>query len=226
MVVKWNTAGVKSQKVTPIWFSCDHQSPVISLDASKEMDLIASASLDGTIVIRLGSNNRFIRQIELKSLVNLENSNITQIRLTKAGYIVIFTRYRNIMKDTIIVCSINGEFINIQETDDYINSAVFDESGYQMITGGKIGKLLRYDILTLKCTNLLLDLDDEYPDIDKHISSILSEKNSITSLELTKQENFQNLLIGLSNGEIFALRRKSTRLTEDKLLKNLKGYDD
>jgi len=225
VVAKWDISTYKTQPVQTEWYVCDHKLAVITLDAIQELDLVASGSLDGTISIRIGSSGKFVRIIKPDLFLGEMDYAINQIRISYRGYILILARCkypRLELSDYFLVYSINGEFIAKASSDDLINAIVLDETGYQFIAGGKTGKIYRVDLLSLSSHDILEDLDAQLPDVGKILHHFLSTTTAITAMELTRQENFQQLLIGLSTGELYSLKY-SPRVTSGRLFDNLQG---
>lgn len=223
VVVKWDIRNYKEHQVRPLSNTCDHNLAVVSIDASKELDLFASGSLDGTIALREISNWKFLRLLHPNLIFNKIEYVISHVRLSPRGYVVIVARAKLTEAfDIIIVQSINGEFIKQMETNDNINCLILDETGYYFLTGGRTGKISKYDIITLEAFDLLEDLDGELPGIERSLQELLSTNNSITALAMTKKESCQQLLIGTSSGEFFSYKY-SPRLTGGKIFDTLQG---
>ncbi len=225
VVAKWNIGTYRTQPVNIEWYACDHKLAVISIDALRELDLIASGSLDGTISLRVASTGKFFRIIKPDLHLNDNDYAINQVRLSYRGYVMVLARckYPKLeLHDYYLVYSINGESIAVRDADDTINAVTFDETGYQFITGGKSGRIYRVDLLSLKWHDILEDLDADLPETENILRHFLSSITAITALELTKQENYQQLLIGLSTGEFYTLKY-SPRLTSGRLFDNLQG---
>ncbi len=49
-VAEWEIADPGRCEPTVCWYACDHEAGVVSIDGSKDLDLMASGSLDGTVV--------------------------------------------------------------------------------------------------------------------------------------------------------------------------------
>ena len=192
---------------------------------NQDLNLIASGSLDGTISLRMGSTGKFVRIVKPDLYVGMTEYVINKVRLSHRGYILIHTRCKYLkleMNDYYLVYSLNGEEIAKRSADDTINSLVMSETGYSFISGGKTGKIYGVDLLSLEIRNMLEDLDNQFVDVDKILRHILSSSTAITALRLTKQENYQQLLIGLSTGELYTLKY-SPRVLSGNLFNNLQG---
>ena len=177
------------------------------------------------ISIRTVSTGKFIRFI--KPDLNLNNSEygICQIRISYRGYIIIVARckvWKLEKNDFLIVYSINNELIACKDSGDTINSLVLDESGYQIVAGGKSGKIMKYDILSLNAQDMLEDLDPELQSTETVLKELLATTTLITSLGITYQENCQQLLVGLSTGEFYTYK-DSPRVTGGKIFDTLQG---
>ena len=213
VVAEWN---IKEGTVPTIeWFACDHNQGVISLDVSKPLDLLASASLDGTIALRAVSSGKFFRRIQVNLTHETSEFFITQVRLSARGYLLVLARPKvphDGRCDRMLVYSINGEFIKAKNANGAINCVVINETGYQFITGGSGGTILRYDLLTLNMEqDLLSTLDQSYAESVSNLSKLLISKPSITALALNSVHMYQTLFIGLSSGEMLIYKMVKDR---------------
>eukprot|EP00826_Nyctotherus_ovalis_P011874 TRINITY_DN13094_c0_g4_i1.p1 TRINITY_DN13094_c0_g4~~TRINITY_DN13094_c0_g4_i1.p1 ORF type:complete len:628 (-),score=162.48 TRINITY_DN13094_c0_g4_i1:170-2053(-) len=225
VVAKWNLSPYKTQPVGAEWYVCDHKLAVITIDADQDLDLVASGSLDGTVALRVASTGQFVRLIKPTLFLSDNDYAINQIRLSYRGYVLVLARCkypRLELSDYFLVYSVNGEEVARSSADDTINAMLLDETGFQFVAGGKCGKIYRVDLLSLESHDLLEYLDEHLGDIRKILHHFLSTSTAITALELTKQENCQQLLIGLSTGELYTLKY-SPRVTSGKLFDNLQG---
>lgn len=205
VVAKWNISGIKSLNVGVEWYFCDHSSAIVTMDASYELDLIITASIDGAISLRVISTGKFVKLLKPNFELSNKEYTIKQIRLSHRGYILILARDKTELNDYYLVYSINGEKIKVSQANDKISSVLLDESGYKFIAGGKAGSLTIYDLLSLESQSLHPDLEAEN---GKKLALKDSDNHSITTLAITRKENHQQLFIGMSNGSIFALRNK------------------
>lgn len=201
VLAKWNVE--KNLVIGPRWFACDHTAGIISLDACHKLGLVISASLDGKIVIRSILTGKYIRQIKCPLTISNAGYEISHVRLSFRGYVVIIVKCKD--KSNIIIYSINNERICSKEVKDIIHTVIITENGYEFVTGSKAGKLVKYDLLTLADTDLLMLIDIKEPGINENLTELLSN-NSITAMEMTKQEGIQRLLIGLSSGAFYTYK--------------------
>ncbi len=224
-VVKWDVSRYKTGQIVPLYSACDHRSAVVSLDASDDLDIVASASTDGTVALRMISNSKLVRFIHVPQTISGAEYAVSHVRLSPQGYVVLVVKPRNSqteLNDHLLVYGINGELVRCAETADSIGCILLDETGYFAVTGGASGRLSKYDILALDEVNLLNDLDAGFPGLERSLQELLSSGASITALALTKKENCQQLLIGLSSGELLAYKY-SPRLAGGKIFDALQG---
>ena len=212
VLAKWNID--KNTIVGPNWFACDHTTGIISLDACHKIGLVISVSIDGKIIIRSILTGKFVRQIKCSLTINNMLYEITHIRLSYRGYVVIIAKAKD--KSNIIVYSINNESICSKEIADIIQTVIISENGYEIITGSKSARLMKYDLLTLEETDLFQLIDYKEPNMFQTVTEFVSKNYSITAMEMTKQEGIQQLLIGLNSGAFYTYKY-STRLIGDAL---------
>lgn len=218
MVARWDISICTTQLAHTVWYACDHKLAVITMDACRELDLIASGSLDGTIALRVVSTGKFVRLVKPELHLGGTEYALNQVRLSYRGYILVLCRckYPKLdINDYILVYSINGECIKQAPVEDIVNAISLDESGYQFVTGGKSGRLYRFDLLSLECSDMLELLDEQLLDIEEILKHILSSSTSITAFGLTKQEKFQQLLIGLNTGELYSFKYSPRRMFDN-----------
>eukprot|EP01022_Parablepharisma_sp_SALTPOND_P027116 TRINITY_DN657_c0_g1_i1.p1 TRINITY_DN657_c0_g1~~TRINITY_DN657_c0_g1_i1.p1 ORF type:complete len:1837 (-),score=222.25 TRINITY_DN657_c0_g1_i1:2911-8421(-) len=209
----------------PAWHSCDHKLGIISMDTCEKLDLLASAGADGTIALRTISGGKFIRLI--KPVLTYHNLpfEISHLRLSHRGYVVIIAKckvHRGGEGDYISVYSINGEEICMKKLGDIINAIVMSENGYEFITGGKLGKLFKYNIVTLEESDMLERLDGNHLGIEKILNELLDTDTAITAMDLTNQDGCQQLLLGTNKGAFYSYKY-SPRLIGSKIFGTLQG---
>ncbi len=208
LVALWSLGGGhpdSSMQPNVVWYACDHEMGVVSVDASKELDLVASASLDGTVALRSINTGKFVRIVRVALSFDGVDFLINKVRLSPRGYILIMARARSSKSercDQILVYSINGERIKTKKSVGAINSLVLDESGYQFIAGGSGAMLYRYDLLSLESYNLFETLNQGSEATNRTLQQLLTVTPTITALAMSGAENFQNLFIGLNTGDV------------------------
>ena len=209
-IVKWNVNFKNYPPVKLGWYTWDFSEKIISIDACQELDLVASTSLENKIILRAISTGKFIRFIKPNINFNFIEYAIHQIKLSYRGYIIILVKQKSrcATNDFLIVYSINGELINIRNTEDCISSLVIDESGYKFIIGGKRERLLCYDLITLEYNDLALNLHEN----KKVFEQLFSNNAEISDMALIKKG--QELLIGSSNGNICSVNVNKDALTD------------
>lgn len=210
----------------PRWQSCDHKLGVTTVDACDRLGLVASGSADGTVALRTISEGKFVRIIRPQLVQRGVAFEISHVRLSHRGYVVILAKCKNhklAETDYIMTFSINGEEISVQQEKDIIYALILDESGYQLVTGGRSGRLLRHNILALnEIADLLEVLDGQQAKIEDTLHEMLDSGAAITAMELTRQEGCQQLLIGLSTGSFYTYKF-SPRLIGSKIFETLQG---
>eukprot|EP00826_Nyctotherus_ovalis_P045800 TRINITY_DN5101_c0_g1_i1.p1 TRINITY_DN5101_c0_g1~~TRINITY_DN5101_c0_g1_i1.p1 ORF type:complete len:756 (+),score=110.20 TRINITY_DN5101_c0_g1_i1:92-2269(+) len=199
-VTMWTVKNFNS----PLWYALDHSEEIITMDACESLDLLATAGTDNLIVLRKASNGKFISVMKPDG-INAAEYTISHIRLSYRGYIIIVSKSKE-AKDIISVYSVNGERICHRATQDSISSLVLSEDGYEFITGGRFGHLLRYRLLNLQCSDVLEDVAKEYPETAQVLREFSAWSPMITALNLTMREGSQQLLIGLNTGTLFAYK--------------------
>lgn len=226
VVAKWDIRRLNNRIASVQWFVCDYSTNVVSIDSCKELNLVVSGSLDGRICIRMFSTGKIVKIIYPQpTIINPEEYQISFVRLSFRGYLIVIMKHINFRidgYDYIFVYTINGELIASSVVEEKINALVIDDSGYNLITGGTSGNIMKYDILSLKSDNMLLNVDENLIGIEETLKEFLSDNAVITSLDLTAQENCQQLLIGNSKGHLFAYKF-SPRLLGNKIFDTLHG---
>lgn len=218
-VALWNL-----DSALPIRCVCDHTMAIISLDLCYKLNLIATASLDGTIVLRDLLTGRFFKIIKPKLKHQNQDYEISHIRLSYRGYVIIVAKIKEETKqdsNLLMVYSINGEEICMKEIGYIIQVIILDDTGYYIVVGGKRGILLSYNLITLESKDLIESLKKEK--LEKEVLKEFMDPNScITALQLKTQERFQQLFIGLNTGSLFVYKFTS-KLVEEKIFVSLKG---
>jgi len=224
VLAMWNYPK-KDKNFSPVWYVCDHKMPIISLDANEKIDLIITGGLDGAISIRTITTGKFVRIIYPNLLIKNTQYEISHVRISFRGYIVILARAKNLRSiegDYKLIYSINGELIYAEQTKDVINSIVMAENGYEFITGGNTGRLLKHNIVNPGTVSILESLDPHQLGVELTLNELLASDTAITALGLTKQEGCQQLLIGLSTGAFYTYKF-SPRLIGSKIFDSLQG---
>lgn len=209
VLAKWDVSKISDKRAKVQWFACDFSLGIISIDDSKELDIVVSASLDGTVSIRKTSTGKYLRSLTPKADINSESYDIRLVRLSYRGYILIVLKHtlsRIEASDYLMVYSINGEYVIGKKVEDKIYSALLDETGYTLVTGGSSGKINKYDFISLTPYDMLLDLDPELQGIAAILDEFLKDNAFITALELSPQENIQQLLIGNNMGQLYSFK--------------------
>jgi len=199
----------KKLSKSPIWCFTNYTQGITSLDACERLGLVVSVGSNNNVVVRRIFDGKLVQVITPK--VNCYFM-ISHVRFSYRGYIVIIRKYENILEDThdgIFVYSINGELVKCIKVYDWITSIVISETGYELIIGVKSGKLKKYELLSLESKNLLEDIDKTHPQAKQTIEDLPKFKFNITAINLSKQEGYQNLLIGTSGGAVYSLRVSS-----------------
>ena len=134
--------------ISPLWFACDHSKPILSIDCSDKLDLVATASLDGTIAIRIFSTGKLWQLLHPSLTHHGSDYILAMVRISPAGYIVAVLRCKKTtprLPDALVVYSMNGELIFERDARDIIHTMVIDTFGYNIITGGSGGRLICYE---------------------------------------------------------------------------------
>jgi WD40 repeat protein len=226
VVAKWDISSFKTQTVSLLAHTCDHSRAIISIDTSYELDLIASASLDGTIVIRVMSTGKFVQLIQPTLHIADTQYVLNQVRFSWRGYVLAVARARagkSKESDCLLVYSLNGELMRLREAGEVVNCIVMDGSGYNFITGGDSCKLTHYDLLSLESLDLITALNQPSQGLDPVFHTLFNTQAVITALALTKQENYQQVLIGLSTGHLLSYKH-SHQAASIKLMDSLQNY--
>ncbi len=195
---------------TPQWFSCDLVAPIVTLDASKELDIVAAGSLDGTVALRVISTGRFLHLVRVHDLVKVPGCELRLARLSFRGYLVLVMcgggSGEEGQDDTIVVLTVNGELVSTRKAEGSINALAMSEDGFSMVTGGSTGKLLLYDILDLSTKSILEMLDGGMNNVEGTLKEFLDVGTCITAMELSPLEGCQQLMIGTNRGDIYSYR--------------------
>ena len=104
MVARWDISICTTQLAHTVWYACDHKLAVITMDACRELDLIASGSLDGTIALRGGFNRKFVRLVKPELHLGGTEYALNQVRLSYRGYILVLCHV-NILNWTLMIIS-------------------------------------------------------------------------------------------------------------------------
>ncbi len=206
-LAKWEVDSGRGEFGLPSWYACDHRSEIVSIDISRELDLIATVSLDRTIALRYLSTCLFVRILKPANL--RPDQAITLVRFSPRGYLIIVLHaYPPSIddKDSIRVFSVNGELIAATEGAQQINTVVVTETGYQFVAGGSGRTVCLYDLLSLSSYNMLDRILPPLPTQDRSFVGSLPLDSHITALELTKGEKVQQLFVGLKSGELYSLK--------------------
>jgi len=201
-VAMWDISNIKVKQPKLEWFACDHKKGIVSMDASKTLDLLCTAGFEGTVVLRVISTGKFLRIIKK---VDNEEYGIHMIRLSMRGYILVVLRskFKQTLDDQLAVYSINGELIKSTIMHGKVNSIIIDEMGYQFITGGNSGMLYRFDLLSLENEGMLDKIDKFFIEKNPVLNKLLNSGTSITALNLVTNENGdQFLVIGMNSGNV------------------------
>ncbi len=196
----WDLTNFKERPLAPV--SCDnfHATGVVSLDAHDGLNVLASCSLDGVVILRIATTGKLLAHIKTQTVFARVEYRPVLVRLSSRGYFVMLLRPKELVSkntDYLLVYSIYGELIKAKDSNDRLNALVFDESGCWFVAGGRNGQLVRYPLLTLEP----IELEPAVPE---------AHRAAITALALTKQENYQQLFVGFSNGYIYTVACVST----------------
>lgn len=128
----------------------DNDQGIISIDTNYELDLYSSAS-PNSVVLRIISTNKHLCTIHPELWANRMPYQIYNVLLSPRGYIVIHKRSGQgaYCKDFIDIYSINGEKVAARNIEEYYNAMIFDETGYFLMTGGAMGRITVYEIVTM-----------------------------------------------------------------------------
>eukprot|EP01022_Parablepharisma_sp_SALTPOND_P023076 TRINITY_DN4786_c0_g1_i1.p1 TRINITY_DN4786_c0_g1~~TRINITY_DN4786_c0_g1_i1.p1 ORF type:complete len:1362 (+),score=136.82 TRINITY_DN4786_c0_g1_i1:10189-14274(+) len=203
----WELNEFKTKRPKVVWYACDHNLGIATLDTSRQLDLVASGSADGIVTLRIISTGKFFRRI--KPELGGEYT-INQIRLSPRGYMLIISKPKSKTEQNYLltVYSINGEKVASKQALGTVNCVLMDETGYQFITGGSGGMLYRFDLLSLDSCNMLNLLSEGFVKRNEVLEHITSGPNTVTALGMTAQEGPQQLLIGVSSGEVLLYQQK------------------
>ena len=174
-----------------VWCMKSHEQKIISMDVSEQLEVIISASIDGTITIRRIYNGTLIRII--KSLLKPQ-----VVRLSYRGYIIIITNCFTENKGCLFVYSLNGELISTKPINYISSSIVMSKEGDKFIIGGDNGNIMKYDIHTLEETDMLKN------------NTCPRDTPCITSMCLTLNKGPKQLLLATTSGTIYSLKTHNT----------------
>eukprot|EP00826_Nyctotherus_ovalis_P023091 TRINITY_DN17782_c0_g1_i2.p1 TRINITY_DN17782_c0_g1~~TRINITY_DN17782_c0_g1_i2.p1 ORF type:complete len:376 (-),score=118.84 TRINITY_DN17782_c0_g1_i2:157-1257(-) len=206
----------------PVWHAANHCLGMVSMDACEKLDLVVTAGADNLIVLRKLSDGKYIRVIRLGSVAHYEASHV---RFSSRGYLIVVEKCKDTARledDYISVFSANGEEIIKKQVSIRGNVIVVSEDGYEFITGGNGGKLLKYKLLTLKEHKIFSDLDAGHKGTRNIVRDFTKDPPSITAMALTMQEGCQQLLFGTSTGH-FYIYKCSPRLVSQKIFGSFSG---
>ena len=199
-VAMWDLNGFKLKIPKVIWYSCDNKQGIVTMDANLQLDLVASGSIDNAISVRVISTGKFFRLIKTDS----KDYAVNQVRLSPRGYVLVISRpkQKTDQDDLLTVYSINGEKIASRQALGSVNAVLMDEVGYKFITGGNVGMLYMYDLLSLDSCKMLTLLDESIGNSGLLLKRLTTEPNAITALAIRSQEVPEQLLIGMKTGEV------------------------
>ncbi len=182
--------------------------------------MVASGGLDGTVSLRVVSTGKFLHLVRPGSSVGAGSGyELRIVRLSFRGYIVAVLCSSDPLSDSgdiLSVFTVNGDLIRSCRAEGKIYSLVISEDGFSMLAGGSASKLLLYDLLDLKTTEILMMQDGKIANFAQTLKEFIDNTNSITALELSPLEGCQQLLIGTNNGDVYSYRY-SPRLIGQKI---------
>lgn len=186
----WELKPLSASKLK--WFACDLYEPITTLDANKELDVVAVGGLSGLVSLRMISTGKFVSLINPVKLSAREEFKLRFIRLSFRGYAIAVLSSPN--SNAIVVTTINGVLVSNVECNYTINTIIVHDLGYSFIAGGSNGKLLVYDLISLKASKLLSE--------GEAIEELFESGAAITDIELLKED--KAILIATDHGQLFA----------------------
>ena len=199
----------------PLWCNTSHDEAVVSMDGCEKLGILISASK--AITIRRICNGMLVRVINVEDEVE-----ISHIRVSSRGYIVVILKVKDSKGDVINVYSINGEKIIAKHVKDRINAIVMNKDGYEFLTGGRLKHIYKYNLITLEEIDMLILIDAKQKEIKNILSKFMEDKSEITAMSLTSKKGHQQLLIGTSTGSLYTYKY-SSRLIGEKVIKSFQN---
>eukprot|EP00270_Netrium_digitus_P003095 TRINITY_DN13517_c0_g1_i1.p1 TRINITY_DN13517_c0_g1~~TRINITY_DN13517_c0_g1_i1.p1 ORF type:complete len:901 (-),score=178.89 TRINITY_DN13517_c0_g1_i1:137-2839(-) len=126
----------------PRFVLCGHDDTVTTVVAKAELDIIVSASLDGTCLIHSLAGGRLVR-----SLQHPHHCPVLRVAVSSStGHIALYS-HDDLM---VHVSSMNGKFLASSDISSRLSSVVVSSCGDYLITGGDGGHVTAWSIHTLE----------------------------------------------------------------------------
>lgn len=159
---------------TPKHVLYGHDDEVLCVAVNSDLDVVVSASKDGSCIIHTLRKGRYVR-----SMYPPGGAPLRWVGISSQGYIVVYTAGES----TLHLYSINGDHLCSKVVGEKLYAMLFSQDGQFLVTGGK-GK----EVIFRSTHNL------------KRVGTLGKGDCWIRSLASTPQE--QHLLVGLQTGEI------------------------
>lgn len=221
VVAMWDPKSAKKPEL--LWFAGDHKNAIITLDCCAKLGLLVTAEAEGILALRRIPDGGFVRTVKVGNYHKERVYEVSHVRLSHRGYVVVVKKCKSCKQrdvDYIEIFSINGNKVASKEAKDVVNSLVMSENGYEFIVGGRRGHLTKYSLTTLEETEMLMLLHEQDSRVEKALMKFKGA--AITSMKLTPQKGYQQLLLGTSTGALYTFKYNS-RLIGEKLFGKLKG---
>lgn len=169
---------------TPRHILCGHKSPVTSVHVSADLDLVASSSMDGSVLLHSLFSGNFIR-----SLRDSDSPVSRLLCVSSRGDVAVFSE----SDLSLSVYTLNGTLLSTAECPEILSAALFSADGCWLVTGGKRRLSVRdsFSLEEAKCLE--------------------EDGAGVKSLALTDRE--RHLLVGGQDGclKVYALESKVLR---------------
>jgi WD40 repeat protein len=196
-----------------------HDESVSCVAVAPELDLVASGSDDGTIILHTLREGKYIRSITSRTDVKLKPPDAAEaaslarprihwVGVGRNGWLCSYSH------DDTSLCThtINGRLLARRDANERLFALAFSEDGNVLLTGGEMGKIMLRWARTLELAEdaerkgFQAILDGSVDDDMEPFSA------PIKALRLTRNE--RHLLVGLASGELRVLAHDSDYLRQ------------